>query len=112
MKTLQRYCISRKKTNNAERIKPTPRLNITRQQIGIIRVKNNQENAIPSIAQKIMKIINVRPKFMREDMFLENRNRYFGTLIFVKIPAFAKRDPIPPLVDSLKNEKIIFPENR
>jgi hypothetical protein len=56
--------------------------------------------------------ISVIPKLIREEMFRENRKRYFGTLIFVKIGAFAKSEPIPPLVESLKKEKMMFPQKR
>ena len=54
----------------------------------------------------------VRPKLIREETFLENKNRYFGTFIFEKISAFASKDPIPPFVASEKKAKIIFPQNR
>jgi hypothetical protein len=41
---------------------------------------------------------------IREEIFLEKRKRYFGTLILVNIEAFDKREDIPPLVASLKKE--------
>ena len=73
-----------------------------RHTIGIMRRKNANVNVMPSIMQKIRNTANVSPKFIREEMFLEKRKRYLGILIFVKISAFAKSEPIPPLVASEK----------
>ena len=55
---------------------------------------------------------NVNPKLISEDMFLESKNIYFGTLTLVKISALFKREDIPSLVESLKKEKINCPEKR
>ena len=49
---------------------------------------------------------------MREDTFLDSRNKYLGTLILVMILAFIIREFMPPVVDSLKKEKVRFPANR
>jgi hypothetical protein len=95
--------MSRKNTKSAERIRPTPRLNTIRQQIGIIRLKNPQVNVIPSKMQKIKNTASVNPKLIRAETFLENKNKYLGTFIFVKISAFPRSEPIPPLVESVKN---------
>lgn len=51
-------------------------------------------------------------KLIREETFLENRNKYFGTFTLVNISALSKRDVIPSFVDSLKNVKTSCPENR
>ena len=81
-----------------------------RQRIGKTKSKNAQVNVIPSIMQKTNKIARVIPKFISEETFLENRKRYLGTFTFVKIPALPRREPIPPLVESVKYEKTIFPQ--
>jgi hypothetical protein len=62
--------------------------------------------------QKMKNTARVRPKLISEDTFLENRNRYFGTFIFVKIAEFAIRLPIPPPVASEKKLNIMFPQKR
>ena len=62
--------------------------------------------------QKIKNTASVSPKLISEDILREKRKRYFGTLILVKIAALPRSEPIPPLVESLKKEKIIFPQKR
>ena len=47
------------------------------------------------------KIKRVSPKLIRDDTFLEKRNRYLGTLILLKIAALLIREFIPLVVDSL-----------
>ena len=54
--------------------------------------------------------MKVRPKFIREDIDFENKNRYLGMLIFEKMSAFDISAVIPPFVASLKKAKIIFPQ--
>ena len=88
-----------------------PRLNITRQKIGIIRERNGQPNSIPSIIQKKRKTSNVRAKFIRDETFFEKRNRYLGRFIFEKMSAFPRSALIAPFVESVKKEKTIFPQN-
>lgn len=100
--TLHRYCISRKKTNIADKIIPIPILNTTRQRMGMIREKNAQVNTIPSKMQNRKKTISVSPKLISVCRFFESRKRYFGTLILVKIFALLIREVIPWDVDSLK----------
>jgi hypothetical protein len=99
-------------TNNADKINPHPILNIIIQKIGYSNNRNLNENAIPSTATNIRKIINVKPKLISDATFLESRNIYFGRLIFVMIPAFDIRELIPPYVESRKNEYVRFPANR
>ena len=60
--------------------------------------------------QKMKNTQRVSPKLISEETFLEKRKRYFGTFIFVKIPAFARREPMPPFVESLKYAKTILPQ--
>ena len=72
--------------------------------MGTISIKNKKVNVTPSIKQKRRNTRKVKPKLIREEIFLENRKRYFGTLILVNIEAFDKREDIPPLVASLKKE--------
>ena len=102
VKMLHRYWISRKNTNSAERISPTPMLNSTSRQMGYSSRKNRHVNVMWSKAQNTKKMHSVRPKLMRVCTFLENRNRYLGTLTLVKMPALLIRDCMPCEVDSLK----------
>ena len=97
-----RYCMSRKNTNSAERIKPTPKLNTIRHPTGYTSSKNFQVNGMPSIATKVKKISSVKPKLISDDTFWDSRNRYFGTFTLVKIPALPTREFIPRLVASVK----------
>ena len=64
-----KYCISRKKTNNAERIKPIPILNTIRQRIGKMSDKNVHVNGIPSNATNAKYIKSVKPKLINEEIF-------------------------------------------
>ena len=86
----------------AERMKPTPMLKTIRQRIGNRSKKNFGVKGIPSMATNRKKIIRVSPKLIREDTFLDSRNRYLGTLTLVKMPALLIRDCMPCEVDSLK----------
>ena len=54
----------------------------------------------------------VMPTLHHDDIFLESKNMYFGTFTLVNISALFKRDVIPSLVDSLKNENTSCPENK
>jgi hypothetical protein len=69
---------------------------------GYNKRKNFHVNEIPSKATKTKNIISVSKKFIKDETFFDNKNKYFGTLTFVKIPAFAISELIPPLVASLK----------
>ena len=112
VKTLQRYCMSRKKTNRADRISPRPRFRSTRQAIGYSSRTKRQVNVIWSSAQNTKNTHSVRPKLMRHWTFLEKRKRYFGTLTLVKMPALPVRAVMPWLVDSLKKENTRLPQKR
>jgi hypothetical protein len=87
-------------------------LNIIRQRMGIIRQRKYGVKVTLSIMQKRRNTKNVKPKLISADIFFENRKRYFGTFILVKISALEIRADIPPLVASLKKVNIIFPQNR
>jgi hypothetical protein len=87
-------------------------LNTTIQSIGIISIKKAHVKVTPSIMQNIRNTPSVSPKLIRDETFFENKKRYFGTLILVNIPALARSEPIPLLVDSLKYEKSMFPLKR
>ena len=100
--TLHKYCMSRKKTNNADKISPTPILNKTKQQIGYNKKINFHVKVMLSIIAKTKNTHNVSPKLISVWTFLENRNKYFGTFTFVKILAFPVKEVMPWLVDSLK----------
>jgi hypothetical protein len=91
-----------KKTKRAERISPTPTLKAMRHKIGNRSVKNSGVTATLSIMQKTINTANVKPKFMREQTFLDMTKRYFGTLIFENISEFDIIDAIPPLAASEK----------
>ena len=80
--------------------------------MGNISIKKHHENVIPSMMQKMKNMIRVRPKFIREETFFENRKRYLGTFTFVNIPEFPRRDPIPTLVESEKYENMTLPQKR
>ena len=80
--------------------------------MGIISIKKRGVKAMPSMIQKMRNTRNVSPKLISEEIFLENRKRYFGTFILVNIDAFERREDIPPLVASLKNAYMIFPQKR
>ena len=107
-----KYCISRKNTNNADKINPIPKLKIIKQAIGYKRKINFHVKAIPSAATNAKKMINVNPKLMRDETFCEKRNRYFGTFTLVKILAFPTKEFIPRLVASTKYEKMSWPANK
>jgi hypothetical protein len=111
-KTPHKYCTSLKKTKSADNISPIPRLKTIRNKIGIASPRKYGVIGTPSMIQKSKNTTKVRPKLIREETVLENRNRYLGTFIFVNISAFPIREPIPPFVASEKNEKTIFPQNR
>ena len=83
-----------------------------RQRIGIMSIKKHQEKVIPSIMQNIRNITKVSPKLISDETFFEKRKRNFGTFIFVKIAELARREPMPPFVESVKKEKTIFPQKR
>ena len=110
--TDHKYWMSRKKTNNAESIKPTPTLNSTRQVMGYSSRTNFHVNVMWSKMQNKKNTHRVRPKLMRVCTFLENRNRYLGIFTLVNMEALPMRDIMPWLVDSLKQEKIILPQKR
>ena len=78
--------------------------------IGIGSIKKHHVKFIPSMIQKMKKIIRESPKLIIEEMFLEKRKRHFGTFIFVNIDAFSSRERIPPLDESVKKENTIFPQ--
>ena len=80
--------------------------------MGNVKRRKRGVMLIPSSTQKTMKTPRDKPKFIRDETFLENKNKYFGTFILVKIPEFARREPIPPPVESLKKEKTMFPQKR
>ena len=80
--------------------------------MGNIKRKNENENVMPSMIQNKKKTTSVMPKLMIEDTFFEKRKRYLGTFIFVKMEELASKEPIPPLVESEKYEKMIFPQKR
>ena len=80
--------------------------------MGTTSIKNAHVKVTPSIMQKMKNTARVSPKFMSEETFFENKKRYFGTFIFVKMLAFARSDPIPPFVESVKKENTIFPQKR
>jgi hypothetical protein len=77
-------------------------LNKTRQTMGYTRIINLQLNGIPSAATNMKKITKVSPKFMSEDTFFDNKNRYLGTLTFVKILLLVTNELIPLFVASRK----------
>ena len=81
---------------------PIPRLKIIMQIMGKRSRKKANVKVIPSMMQKMKNTMSVSPKFIREDTFLEKRKRYFGTFILVKIAELVSREPIPPLVESVK----------
>ena len=110
--TDQRYWISRKKTKRAERMRPTPTLNRTRQQTGYTSRMNFQVKVILSRMQNTKNTQRVKPKLMRVWTFLENRKRYLGIFTLVKMPELPMRDCMPWPVDSLKQEKTRFPQKR
>jgi len=87
--------MSLKNTYKADRIKPTPILNIIRVMIGYINIKKLILNLTPSTAANIKKIISVSPKLTRADIFLESKNNHLGTLTLVNIPLLAISDCIP-----------------
>jgi hypothetical protein len=79
-------------------------LKIIRHAIGKMSPKKLQENGTRSIMQNMRNTPKVRPKLIREVIDLEKRKRYFGTFIFENIPALPIREPMPPLVQSVKKE--------
>ena len=60
----QRYWISRKNTNRAERISPTPILNRTRKNMGYRRKISFHVNVMPSRTQSRKKTQRVSPKLI------------------------------------------------
>ena len=52
--------------------------------------------------QKIKKTKILSRKLISEEMLLDNRKIYFGTLILVNIEALLIKDPMPAEVDSRK----------
>ena len=50
---------------------------------------------MPSSRQNPRKTRKVNPKLISEDTFWESRNRYFGTLTLVKMPALSTNEDIP-----------------
>lgn len=107
-----KYCISLKNTNSADKINPSPRLKIIRHTVGKIKHKNFHVNGMPSKATKPKKTSNVKPKFIKEDTFCENKKRYFGTFTLVKIDALLTSEFIPKLVASEKYENTSCPANK
>ena len=110
--TDHRYCTSRKKTNRAERISPTPMLKSISEKMGISSSTNFHVNATLSMIQNTKNTTSTRPKLMSACTFLENRNRYLGTFILVKMGALSMSDVIPWPDDSLKYEKSKLPQNK
>jgi hypothetical protein len=109
VKISYRYWMSLKNTNSADKIKPTPILKRVRVIMGYARRKKRGWKCMPLIATNKKKIISVRAKLTKDDMFLDNKNKYLGTLTLVKIPLLAIKDCIPKLVDSLKNRNTFRP---
>ena len=104
--------MSLKNTYRADKTRPTPLLNRTRQQIGKRSIKKLKCKEMLSAKTNTKKTHKVRPKFIKEETFFDSRNKYFGILIFVKILALLTREFILPVVDSLKYENIRFPQNK
>ena len=59
-------------------------------------------NRSPSASTNSKNTASVSAKLMREDTFLDNRNRYFGTLTLLMMSRFCIRLLMPPVVESLK----------
>ena len=57
---------------------------------------------MPSAITKTKNMQSVRPKLINEETFFESKNKYLGTLIFVKIFAFPTKEFMLPVVASLK----------
>jgi hypothetical protein len=108
----QRYCISLKNTYSADRMRPMPTLKTIIQIRGYISIKYLPVMGTPSKITNMINIISVMPKLINEDTFLEKRNMYLGTFIFVNIPALSKSDDIPRLVASAKYENTNWPAKR
>ena len=89
---------------------PTPILNRIRQQIGYSKHINFHVNAMPSNATKMKNTISISPKLMSDWIFRDNKNKYFGTLTLVKIPALPMMVSMPPFVASMKKEKTRVPQ--
>ena len=70
--------------------------------MGKSKKMNFQVKGIPSNIQKRKKIINVKPKLIKVWTFLENKNKYLGTLTFEKMDPLFNKDVIPWVVASLK----------
>ena len=75
-------------------------------------LQNLMENAIPSSATNTKKTISVSPKLISAETFLDNRNRYFGTLTLSISSLFETNESFPPFVASLKKENRRLPANR
>ena len=71
--------MSLKNTYNADKIKPTPKLNVIRQAIGNNSIIKCHSMGIPSTITNTKKMQSVRPKLIREETFFDIRKRYFGT---------------------------------
>ena len=94
--------MSLKKMKSADKRKPIPRLIKIKHIIGYSNSKKCQEKLIPSRTTKTKYISKIIPKFISADIFFENKNKYLGTFIFVKIDALLTRANIPSLVASTK----------
>jgi hypothetical protein len=79
--------------------------------MGYNKKKNFPVNGSLSKAMNIKKIINSNPKLISEDTFFDNKKIYFGTFNWEKMPTLLKSECIPDVVDSLKNEYTIRPQN-
>ena len=94
--------MSRKNTNSADKISPTPMLNSSSSTMGYTSNISFQVNVMLSMMQNTKNTHSVMPKLISVCTFLENRNRYLGTLTLVKMDALPIRDIMPWDVDSLK----------
>ena len=105
--TDHRYCTSRKKDEQGGENQPDA--DVKKQQRDNRDQKQHKfprERNIVDVIQNTKNTTSTRPKLMSACTFLENRNRYFGTFILVKMGALSMSDVIPWPDDSLKYEKI------
>jgi len=107
-----RYCISLKKTKQADKMRESPKLNITNITTGYISIIQFHVMGIPSQRVNTKRIHVLIRKLMREDTLLEKMNIYLGTFTFVKIDELSNSAVIPRFVDSEKYENTICPINK
>lgn len=93
--------MSLKNTKRAEIISPTPVFKTIRQPIGNKSKRKLHCKGMPSAITKIKKTTNVSKKLISVETFLDNKNKYLGTLILVKIPALLTSEFMLPVVASL-----------